>query len=116
MLYVVGVEVQLGYVSQLILSAHKRLMAVLASAHCAVKDILLYLAQVLYPVLDVLLHTVVHRLPLCALAFGFDNVVPLSHLLVYVTYSFHVSCFFSVCNFRMISPVGGVIPTYATVC
>ena len=90
-----GMEVQFGDVAQLVLTADSLLVHVLISAHPFLNDHLLYLAQVLEAALDVSLHSRVAVLPFRGDIFCLHDVLPQSHLLIYVTDSFHPSLLLS---------------------
>jgi hypothetical protein len=89
-----GVEVQLRYVTQFVLSADTLLMLIFISAHPAFQDHLLYLDKIVPSILDVTYHTGIPHLTSGRDLFSLNDVFPDGHLLIYVTSSLHsVSCY-----------------------
>lgn len=82
-------EVQFRNIAQLILTADPLFVHVLISTHHVIKDHLLYLTEVLEAALDVSLHSRVAVLPLRSDILSLHDILPYSHLLIYVTDSFH---------------------------
>ena len=82
-------ELEFGYVTQLVLSAYPLLVLVFARMDGAVEYSALYLRHVAPPVLDMTLHAVVRQSALAACRLGFDEIFPYRRLLVYVSYSLH---------------------------